>query len=139
MSNYHQDAQDDAREMVLEFIDEVVEQLESTSEASRDLYNDYPNGDRYHHECHIDRYYSLLEAAELLDQLSGHIETDSGMWEGQEPQEAIAIQAAYTYSNAVYFAWTDLIEVINEGYFAWEAEDEEYRDDLNDAIREWIS
>jgi len=138
MSNYHPDALADAQETGLEYLDSIVEQLEEKGEASDDLYNDYSDGDAWHHESHVDRWYNLTDAAELLDQLSEHTEDDCGMWEGQEPRQAIGTQAAYTYGNAVYSEWRDLISHINNEYTAWENEDEEDRDDLDDAIREWI-
>lgn len=114
MSNYRQDAAIDAAETVSNFTDEILEQLIADGKASDDLLNDYPNGDRWHHECHVDKDYSLREAAELLDDLSDHEETDSGLWEGLKPHQAIATQAAYTYGNTVYSEWRDLIEKIND-------------------------
>lgn len=113
-TNYVKEAYDDAKQMIIEFSDEIVEKLIDDGEASDDLNNDYSNGDSYHHESHVDKSYSLLEAARLLDQLSEFEETDSGLWEGQEPREAIATQAAYTYGAAVYSDWADLIREIND-------------------------
>lgn len=113
-TNYHKEAEDDAKQMVIEFSDQIVEKLIDDGEASDDLNNDYSGGDSYHHETHVDRSYSLLEAAILLDQLSEFEETDSGLWEGQEPREAIATQAAYTYGSAVYSEWVDFIREIND-------------------------
>ncbi len=133
MSNYYRDAQDDARETVLEYIDAIVEQLEEKGEASNDLHNDYSGGDAWHHESHVDRWYNLTEAAELLDQLHDYTEEDGGLWQGQEPRAAIGTQAAFTYGNAVYDAWRNLISHINDEYADW---DEDC--DLNNAIREWI-
>lgn len=138
MCDYRQDALDNAQETVLEFIDEIIEQLENNGEASDDLYNDYSGGDAWHHESHVDRWYGLQEAADLLDQLSEHTEEDSGLWERQEPKQAIGTQAAYTYGNAVYSEWCDLISRINDEYEDWEEEEEEDRDDLDVAIREWV-
>lgn len=112
--NYRRNAEDDARETVEYFMDEIVERLIDKGEASNDLNNDYSGGDAYHHETHVDRDYSLLEAAQLLDDLPKHEETDSGLWEGQEPREAVATQAAFTYGNAVMAEWNDFIEVIND-------------------------
>lgn len=114
MSNYYQEAESDARETVREYQDTILEQLEDKGEASDDLYNDYGNGDSYHHECHVDKWYNLTEAAELLDELSAYEETDTGLWEGQEPRRAIGTQAAYTYGIAVYTFWSDLIKEIND-------------------------
>jgi len=41
-------------------------------------------------------YVDLLDSAQILDQ-SDEVETDSGLWEGQEPREAIKTQAFFTY------------------------------------------
>jgi hypothetical protein len=114
MSNYYQAAKSDATDTVLNFQDEILDQLLSTGEASDDLYNDYPNGDSYHHESHVDKWYHLTEAAELLDELRDYEETDYGLWEGQAPRDAISTQAAFTYGNAVLSLWHDLIGEIND-------------------------
>lgn len=113
MSNYQSDAESDARETVSEFKDTILEQLEEKGEASKDLHNDYLNGDAWHHESHVDRQYNLIDAAELIDELSEYEETDSGLWEGQQPKEAIGTCAAYTYGSAVLSEWCDLIDEIN--------------------------
>lgn len=112
--DYFESAKDDAKEAVANFQNEIVEQLIDKGEASDDLVNGYSGGDRYHHETHVDRSYSLLEAAHLLDQLSEWEEGDTGLWEGQLPREAISTQAAYTYGNAVYGMFKDLIETVND-------------------------
>ena len=127
MSDYRSEAVDDARDTVSEFKDTILEQLLEDGEASKDLLNDYPNGDAYHHESHVDKWYNLTDAAELIDQLSEHEETDSGLWEGQQPKEAIGTCAAFTYGNAVYSEWTDLIDELN-------GEAETIIDDYNDQI-----
>lgn len=111
--DYLSDAMDDAADTAREFLDQIVEQLTDSGEASDDLLNDYPNGDAYHHETHVDRAYNLQDAALLLDQLSDHEETDSGLWEGLPPRDAIGAQAAYTYGNAVAHFWCKLIREIN--------------------------
>jgi hypothetical protein len=113
VTNYRAEAEDDARSTVSEFADQIVEQIMDDGKASDDLLNDYPNGDAYHHESHVDRDYRLTEAADLLDHLSDFEERDSGLWEGLEPRKAIAAQAAYTYGNAVLSFFRDLIEEIN--------------------------
>ena len=113
-TNYRAEAESDARETVSNFADEILEQLLDKGKASDDLNNDYPNGDSWHHESHVDKWYSLTDAAELIDELSDCEETDNGLWEGQQPKEAISTCAAFTYGNAVYEEWTRLIEKINE-------------------------
>ena len=107
------DAQSDANDFVLNFEDEVIEQLIDKGKASDDFLNDYPGGDSYHHETHVDKWYSLSDAAEVLDELNEFEETDFGLWEGLAPRDAISAQAAYTYGNAVYSMAVDLIEEIN--------------------------
>jgi len=112
--SYRNEAESDARETVSQFIGNIVEQLEEQGKASDDLHNDYPGGDSWHHECHVDKWYNLTEAAELIDQLSEFEETDPGLWETQQPKEAIGTCAAYTYGNAVLSFWVDLIKEIND-------------------------
>ena len=68
-TNYLREAADDAADTVRNFADEILEQLLDDGEASDDLLNDYPNGDAWHHECHVDKDYSLIDAATLIDQL----------------------------------------------------------------------
>lgn len=112
--NYIQEAIRDAKEMCRNFMDEIMEKLQEDKEVSDDLYNDYPDGDSYHHENHVDHAYELLEAAQILDWCSTHKETDWGLWQGLEPEEAISAQAAYTYGNCVMFYWQQIIQEINE-------------------------
>lgn len=134
--NYAYDARDDAKETVLEFINQVVEQLEQGSDASDDLFNDYPDGDAWHNESHVDKDYTLREAAEVLHQLSEHKEDDYGLWESLPPVRAVIAQAAYTYGNAVYAAWRELIDHINCEYTNLE---EPESDDIDDAVRAWVA
>jgi chaperonin cofactor prefoldin len=114
-TDYTQEAKDDARETAREFIDKICEDyVDEPRGVSDDLLNDYPNGDAWHHENHVDKSYNLQEAAELLDELRQQEETDSGLWEGLAPREAISAQAAHTYGNAVYSEWRDLVKEIND-------------------------
>lgn len=129
-TNYRKEAEEDAKDTVENFIDEIVEMLVDKGEASDDLLNDYPNGDSYHHEHHTDKDYDLRESADLLDQLSDYEEDDEGLWQGLEPRRAIAAQAAYTYGNAVYSDWRDLIEKINDDAADVLSEFSEKRDEL---------
>jgi len=130
MSDYQTKAEEDARDTVSEYREQILEALLEDGKASDDLLNDYPSGDAYHHESHVDKWYNLTDAAELIDQLSDHEETDSGLWEGQQPKDAIGTCAAFTYGNAVYSEWHDLIEKIND-----EAETviDDYDDQIADA------
>jgi hypothetical protein len=122
-TNYQAEAMSDAKDTATNFLDEIVDAICDNGEASDDLLNDYANGDGYHHENHVDQFYDLTEAAELLDELSRHEETDTGLWAGLSPRDAICAQAAYTYGNAVMSDWQDIIKQINS-----DAEIEELRD-----------
>jgi len=109
---YREDARADAVSTVENFEDEIIATLADGDDASDDLLNAY--SDSYHHENHIDNDYDLTEAAVLLDELSDYEETDSGLWQELEPRRAIAAQAAYTYGNAVYSFFQELIGEIND-------------------------
>jgi hypothetical protein len=108
------EAQDDAKDAVEHFLDEIVDQLTQDGEASTDLTDRRNYSESYHHETHIDRSYSLLDAAKVLDDLGQYEETDSGLWEGQEPRDAISTQAAFTYGNAVYSFFEDEVGSVND-------------------------
>jgi hypothetical protein len=132
--NWNTEALGDAKDLIENFKDEVTEQLLNKGEASDDWNNDYPNGDSYFHESYVDKSYSLTKAAELLDELDEYEETDSGLWQGLSPKEAISTQAAYTYGNAVHFKAKDLIEEINE---AWaNREDAEHKEHEKETDKE---
>jgi len=135
--NYRDLAESDAKSAVSNFRDEIVEMLLDDGKASDDLLNDYPNGDSYHHESHTDKWYNLQEAAAVLDQLDDFEETDSGLWQGQDMKTALGTCAAFTYANAVYSEWHDLIEKINDraedilsDFITEETDLETERDDL---------
>jgi len=106
---------EDAKDLIREyFIDEIVQQLIDGSEVSSDMYNDYTDGDQTFNETIIDRSYGRTEAMELLDELYEYEEDDSGIWEGLNWEEVIQAKAAYTYGNAVYSKWNDIISNIND-------------------------
>jgi hypothetical protein len=128
--NYPAKAEEDARDAVAYFLDDIVKEIiEKENEIGTSILD---WSETYHHESHVDKSYSLLEAATLLDQLDDFEETDSGLWEGQSPRDAIATQAAFTYGNAVAAEFTELMEKINEtvsdaDIFMVVAEDDEER------------
>jgi len=133
MSDYRSQAESDAQDTVSEYREQILEQLLESGEASDNLLNDYPSGDAYHHESHVDKWYSLGDAADLIDELSEFEETDSGLWERQQPKEAIGTCAAFTYGNAVYSEWRDLIEKINK---ETDTIIDDYDDQIGDAENE---
>jgi hypothetical protein len=115
-TNYRTKGTEDAKEFINNYEETIVEQLVEKGEASTDLYNDYGDGDSFIHESYTDKWYDLMESAQILDQLSDYEETDSGLWEGQEPRKAIATQAAFTYSSYVCSEIERAIEAINSEF-----------------------
>jgi hypothetical protein len=127
------EARSDAQDTALNFLDEIVDQLLDGGGVSNDLLNDYPDGDSYHHENHVDRDY------DLLDELGDYEETDSGLWKGMRPRQAISCQAAYTYGKAVASLWNDLIKEINDDqdikdFLAVKEDAEEDGEDVRDIL-----
>lgn len=120
--NYRDEACSDARDMLDHFADEIASQARD-GDVSDDINNDYPDGDAYHHESHVDKSYSLLDAAHLLDDLRDDEETDSGLWQGLDPRDAVSAQAAHTYGNAVASRWRDEIADLNDTLSGEEGED----------------
>jgi hypothetical protein len=123
--DYLESAISDAWSMAQEFADTMVEQYNDDGRISDDINNDYAGGDSYHHQNHVDKAYSLKEAAELLDQLDRYEEDDNGLWQGQDPREAISTQAAFTYGNAVYAQWTNLVDELNQSLNSFIFDDDE--------------
>jgi hypothetical protein len=121
MGDWLKKAEADARECVVNYMDTVCE-MARNGEVSNDLLNDYPNGDSYHHEAHVDYDYDLIEAGEILRELGEWEETDSGLWQGMEPRRGVAAQAAYTYGNCVYHKWQELVEELNRVLTDWAAD-----------------
>ena len=73
----------------------------------------------------------LQEAAAILEELARFKETDSGIWQGLEPREAIISQAVSTFTNAVCAMTAALLAYIHEHF-------EDRLDDLvKDLITEW--
>ncbi len=136
-TNYYTQAESDAWDTVTEFAEEILEQIRRGDEISDDLCNDYDNGDEYHHTTHVDKWYTLTQAAEVLDQLSEWEEDDYGLWQGLEPRKAIAAQAAFTYGNCVYAQWCELVKELND-----ESTDIDFGDDddaCNNARAKWVA
>ena len=111
-TSYLANARSDAKETAENFIEEIVQQLWDTGTVSDDLNNDYPKGDAYHHESHVDKWYDLQDACAVISELSEYEETDSGLWESQDMKKALGTCAAYTYGNAVYSLWIELVKAI---------------------------
>jgi len=56
-----------------------------------------------------DRKTELSSAVKVIEE-SNEVETDSGLWEGKEPEDAIITQAFATAENDLYFELEDRIK-----------------------------
>ena len=140
--DYRANADYDAREFIDNFTEEIIEELEAMMSNPMGVI-DRDRAQTWLHEYITDREYDLLSAAQLLDQLSEHCESDSGLWQGQEPRDAISTQAAFTYRNAVYSIVRSYLENIVSEYQGFEPEDEDDSDekqqeDARAMIKEYI-
>ncbi len=137
MTDYSAEVVSDAEEFFTEYHDEICESItDNFGNVSTDLYNDYDNGDAFIHENYTDRFYSLTEAAEILSQLSEYVESDSGLWEAQEPKDAICTQAAFTYSSAVVDRIINILCDINFNVERLDSYPEPSKEEAEAAIKE---
>jgi hypothetical protein len=95
-TDYRREALDDAWGVIE---NNSVEIAANVADGATVHDNDEPIDDDIR-ECQTN-VYGLKVAAEILDQLSDHEETDNGLWESLPPRKAIESQAHYTYVNAV--------------------------------------
>ena len=94
-ANYKEYVDNEARSFVDEYEDELLDEIKNGNTDVYEFVNDY----RVHEW--VDNnfiYVDLTDSAEILEQ-SDNVETDFGLWEGQEPIEAIKTQAFFTYKN----------------------------------------
>ena len=138
--SYESQSIEDAEELITEyFIDEIVTALIESGEASSDINNDYDNGDGIFHENIVDRSYRRDDAIQMLDELYRDEEEDSGIWEGLDWEETLQAKAAYTYGNAVWREFGDIIDTINNDVDIHEIElntMNEILDEIDDSIME---
>lgn len=94
-ANYKEYIENEARSFVNEYKDDLLDEVKNGNTDVYEFVNDY----RVHEWVDNDFIYvDLIDSAEILEQ-SDNVETDSGLWEGQEPAEAIKTQAFFTYRN----------------------------------------
>ncbi len=101
--NYSSYIEEQAELLVEDYIDNIKEDiLDGDLDGARKFIEE-----RVHE--HVDNdfiYVYLIDSAHIIEQ-SDNVEIDSGLWEGQEPMDAIKTQAFFTYR-------TDLILHANE-------------------------
>lgn len=106
---------DEVRKEAIDFIDEMFDEFIEAMQNEEDyFFNDSGVEDRFF-ECVGDRSYTLTDAAFVIEN-SDNVETDSGLWEGQDPVDAVCSQAAYTFSNDVRIKIEEIYEDVKSEY-----------------------
>jgi len=95
--NYQADVKKEAKSFLQNHEDDVKQAIKDGEDWSYNL--DFMDSS-FHSEI-VDQSYSLEDAAFIVEN-SDNTEEDSGLWEGQQPRDAIVTQAAYSFGNDVY-------------------------------------
>jgi len=108
------DYESEVRKEAIDFIEEVMDDVVEALKNEEDYLLDGDVEDRFF-ECVTDRSYTLSDAAFVIEN-SSNVEEDSGLWEGKDPQDAIEIQAAFTFSNDVHQDVAEIYEDLKSTY-----------------------
>lgn len=101
--NYIEEADGQSMTIILDCADAIAEWIfNNDGSVNTDFIQNEVDGiDEMVNES-SDSHYSLLEAAQCIEQLDQYEESDYGLWEGVDSfQRAAEICAAFTYRNAV--------------------------------------
>jgi predicted RNase H-like nuclease (RuvC/YqgF family) len=93
-SEYHNALDNDAEEFVDNYYDDFLDEIKG-GYATRHFFDSFIDDDGKLHS-HIDEYLSLHEAVDIIENCDNE-ETDSGLWEGMSPKEAIIAMAFWSY------------------------------------------
>lgn len=104
--NYYVYISDQAKMFVDEHREDVFKEVR---DGNTDVYN-LLNDSKIHEWADNDFIYvDIIDSAHIIEQ-SNNVETDYGLWEGQDPQDAIKAMAFFTYRNDLYYAVKELME-----------------------------
>jgi DNA-binding transcriptional MerR regulator len=104
--NYYEYINKEAKTFTIEYKNEIFADVKDGNTDVYELIND----SKIHEWVDNDFIYvDLVDSAYIIDQ-SDNVESDWGLWEGQDPQDAIRSMAFYTYRNDLYYAVKDLME-----------------------------
>ncbi len=109
MGSWLETVRAEAADGVNRSLDEIVEALLDSGKA--DFHDVIPLD---YFDDGAGAYCDLSEAAEILDELSDYEETDSGLWSGLPPREAVCAQAGWTCRNAAQCLAEELLKRINK-------------------------
>jgi hypothetical protein len=106
--------QDEVNREARHFLVEQSEMLATAIAEERSFDRNQIDGlDRAFYENVTDRSYTFEDACFVLVE-SDNRETDSGLWEGQDPEEAVKTMATYTFSNDVWTEGEKLYDSVKE-------------------------
>jgi len=102
--------QDDVYSLLLESFDNT-EGCRTVTEL-REAFEDYDDdgGIHYFVESTLTWQQSLRACSVILNELSEYEEDDSGLWEGQQPEQAIVSKAFWTYKTGLICHCDDLLK-----------------------------
>jgi hypothetical protein len=137
--DYEKEVLDDAKDFIREHKEMIVEALENRGDFDC---NDMDGLDEAWNQEVVDRSYSLTDAAVILDNCHNE-ESDYGLWEGREPEEAIESKAALSYANDMWEQCVDLFKEIEARFqdLIGESPDSEESDlakqAFDEVVEEW--
>jgi hypothetical protein len=125
--DYDNEVEEEAYDFIFDHEEMMVQALKDDADWD---YNDIDDLDMYWHEEIVDRGYTLEDAAYILSECHEE-ESDRGLWEGQDASDAMSTQAAYSYSNDVWFKCEELYNELKEKMqdLIDEKDDDDDRDD----------
>lgn len=114
MGKYRDQARKEAQKIAGNYLFQEIlaEILEKKNTTDKIFISDYPSGEQV--DPGGDTNYSLIESANLLEDLSEFEETDSAYWEGEPILNAFKTVAALTYRNAVRHFFNEIIDRLND-------------------------
>lgn len=110
--NYDEQVIEEAKCFLYDNEDMIRDAIKNGSDFDR---NDIDELDEVFHYSIVDRAYSLMEAAFIVENCHEE-EHDSGLWDGQSPRDAINTMAAFSFANDVWDELTALYEQIRSEY-----------------------
>ncbi len=141
MSNWEHKAKEDAIDILRDNMEDLVDCVENNSGVvmERDLERCVEWYDKVF-EWLSSTDISPREATEILEELHQFQETDSGLWQGQEPLEAVSAMGFWTYKNAVqHFINVSLKDIASIDFDVARKENEDEDEEFNrDEIEQLI-
>jgi hypothetical protein len=123
---YYDEVETSASDFVDEYIDETIQRIKDGDIDPSDFLNDEQHNFTENKFIHTD----IVDHAHII-KYSNEVETDSGLWEGLEPQRAIESMAYFTFRNDLR------IEAGNQMRLKLEEVNEELEEKLDDVIEKY--